>query len=221
MDKIPDAGGISDKAFWQTSSSAVVPAECLSHLLDSHGRLVLKAPWSGSGRGLRWLQGRVRDKDKEWIVHILKQQGSVAAEPWEEVMQEFAMEFVLDDDVRFAGFSLFSARGGVYQGNVLLTDRGIEQRLGEYVSSSMIRHIQLLLTYWLRQHVLPYYKGPLGVDMYIHDSPRGPRLRPCSEINFRHTMGLVAHEYLRRHQQEEGKVFAIRYVASTYHYSCC
>lgn len=188
----------------------------LDALLEKHGKLLLKAPWSGSGRGLRWLNGVASEKDIEWITHVAKQQGCIMAEPWFVVLQEFAMEFWIGAEVRFVGYSLFSSRAGVYQGNELLSDHAVEQRLNEFVPMAQLRHILLLLTHWLLRNVQPFYRGPLGVDMFVHASERGPRIRPCSEINFRHTMGLVAHEYYLRHPEDEGKFFTITHEKKQY-----
>lgn len=181
----------------------------LDDLLDKHGRLLLKAPWSGSGRGLRWLNGKVGGKDGEWILRVARQQGGVMVEPWLDVLQDFAMEFWVGEEIRFIGYSLFSSKAGVYQGNELLSDHAVEQRLNELVPAAQLRHIRLLLTHWLLQNVQPLYRGPLGVDMFVYASDRGPRIRPCSEINFRHTMGLVAHEYYLSHPEEEGRSFSV------------
>lgn len=234
---------------------AVTDLGQLQALRERYGALVLKAPWSGSGRGLHWLWPVDSSQQKTdsqsvgampatpntgeedrllttWFNKIVAHQDCVMAEPWLSVLQDFAMEFYIGDvpavlhreemgkskgcdpEVSFLGYSLFECRAGVYAENLLLTDEDIESRLGEYIPVAQLHHIRLLLAHWLTQNVLPYYHGPLGVDMFIHDSTRGPRLRPVSEINFRHTMGLVAHEYLRHHPADNGKHFAIRYVAN-------
>ena len=43
---------------------------------------------------------------------------------------------------------------------------------------------------WLAENVWPRYHGPLGVDLMV-DAEGNVYV---SEINFRHTMGMVAHE---------------------------
>ncbi len=206
---------------------AVTSMEQLALWRSTQGAVVLKAPWSGSGRGLRWLRdGEAPDEQtRAWLQKIVSQQGCVMAEPWLPVLQDFAMELYIGalpqelqqgrtsagDEVTFLGYSLFSNRAGVYAGNLLLSDDEIERRLGEYLPIKQLHHIRFLLTHWLTQNLAPHYQGPLGIDMFVHDSPRGPRLRPVSEINLRHTMGLAAHEYLRRNPEEHGKHFAIQH----------
>ncbi len=204
---------------------AVTTMDQLALWRNMQGDVVLKAPWSGSGRGLKWL--RATDNNDEqtalWLQKIVSQQGCVMVEPWLPVLQDFAMEFYVGalpqelqqhrdatgEDVTFLGYSLFSNRAGVYAGNLLLLDEEIEQRLGEYLPVKQLHHIRFLVTHWLLQNIAPHYQGPLGIDMFVHDSPRGPRLRPVSEINLRHTMGLAAHEHLLRHPEAHGKLFAI------------
>ncbi len=209
---------------------AVTSMEQLALWRSVQGDVVLKAPWSGSGRGLKWL--RAGDANEEqtvlWLQKIVAQQGCVMAEPWLPVLQDFAMEFYIgalpqelqqdrtsaSDEVTFLGYSLFSNRAGVYTGNLLLSDDEIERHLSEHLPIKQLHHIRFLFTHWLAQNLAPYYQGPLGIDMFVHDSPRGPRLRPVSEINLRHTMGLAAHEYLRRHPEEQGKRFVIQHDAA-------
>ena len=64
-------------------------------LLDRHGRVVLKAPWSGSGRGLRWVDNALSAHDADWLEKLLATQGSVIVEPRCEVVQDFALEYYI------------------------------------------------------------------------------------------------------------------------------
>ena len=43
---------------------------------------------------------------------------------------------------------------------------------------------------WLEANVCPRYRGPLGVDLMVCADGNVH----VAEINFRHTMGMVAHE---------------------------
>ena len=198
----------------------------LPPLLERYGRLVLKQPLSGSGRGVQWIRGEELHGDgqrarREALRHIVEktvaQQGCIMAEPWMDILAEFAMEFEVGDEVRFTGYSLFAATAGVYAGNLLLPDSEIERRIATHIPPTQLRHTRLLLTYWLRQHIRPLYRGPLGVDMFVHATPRGARLRPVSEFNLRHTMGMVAHHYLQAHPHYEGRHLAIKHDAVGYH----
>lgn len=63
--------------------------------LGKYGRIVMKAPWSGSGRGLRWVDHTLSDLDKRWAEKVISSQGSVVVEPRCEVVQDFALEYYI------------------------------------------------------------------------------------------------------------------------------
>lgn len=204
---------------------AVTAEEQLEPLLEQYARLVLKVPLSGSGRGLIWIDGnewQANEAKRNAQLNIVRKtiawQGCVMAEPWLDIVLELAMEFHVADTVDFVGYSLFSSKAGVYDGNLLLPDNEIAQRVGQHIPVAQLQHTRLLLTYWIANNIRPHYQGPMGVDMLIHGSPRGPRLRPVSEINMRHTMGLVAHKYLETHPEDRGKRFLIKHDAQGYHW---
>ncbi|MBQ3579849.1 MAG: hypothetical protein II975_02515 [Bacteroidales bacterium] len=167
--------------------------------LARYGRIVLKAPWSGSGRGLRWVDRTLSDLDKSWTEKTLATQGSVMVEPRMEVVQDFALEYYIggqacggQSGTHFQGYSLFSTQNGVYRENHLFSDDEILQRLSEYVSVQTILSAKAAAERWLQAEVAPKYEGPLGIDMFIYKSADGYALNPMVEINFRHTMGHVA-----------------------------
>ena len=168
--------------------------------LARYGRIVLKAPWSGSGRGLRWVDRTLSDLDKSWTEKTLATQGTVIVEPRLEVVQDFALEYYIGGQGReaqpgthhFQGYSLFSTQNGVYRENHLFSDDEILRRLSEYVSVQTILSAKAAAERWLQAEVAPKYEGPLGIDMFIYKSADGYALNPMVEINFRHTMGHVA-----------------------------
>ena len=183
--------------------------------LARYGRIVLKAPWSGSGRGLRWVDRTLSDLDKSWTEKTLDTQGSVMVEPRMEVVQDFALEYYIggqgreahsstqalqnsstqafkQSSISFKGYSLFATQNGVYRENHLLSDDEILQRLSEYVSVQTILSAKAAAERWLESEIVPRYEGPLGIDMFIYKSADGYALNPLVEINFRHTMGHVA-----------------------------
>ena len=177
-------------------------------------RVVLKAPWSGSGRGLRWVDGSLSELDKKWVEKILATQVSVMVEPRLDVVQDFALEYyigVQPAEVRgrqpldvgqqsklpcagthFWGYSLFSTQNGVYRENRLLSDEQILQQLSEYVPMQAILSAKAAIEEWLENEIAPQYEGPLGIDMFIYRVADGYALNPMVEVNFRHTMGHVA-----------------------------
>lgn len=159
--------------------------EQVAALKEQYGQVVVKAPWSSSGRGVRFFV------QQGWINNIIKHQGSVMAEPLYEKVMDFGMEFVRDDDgrVRYLGLSLFHAKNGAYIGNLLAAE--------EEKCKIMARYLPLELLDTVRQRIidnalLDDYRGPFGIDMMVVSAEGGYRLHPCVEINLRRTMGHVA-----------------------------
>jgi hypothetical protein len=91
-----------------------------------------------------------------------------------------------DGGVEFLGYSYFRTGSGVYKENVLWTDAQIE-------AAFPVREARERIEPWLAAHVWPRYRGPLGVDLMVCADGSVH----VAEINFRHTMGMVAHEKLR------------------------
>ena len=179
--------------------------EQVTDLLQHQGCLVLKAPWSSSGRGVRF----VRSSDEmgnflNWISNILKTQGSIMAEPYYNKVKDFGMEFEADSDgtIRYLGLSLFHTVNGAYEGNILATELVKKEMISRYVPVELLDRIKQNIIGCLR---LPGYVGPFGIDMMIvksigdgnHNSQLSIvncqlLLHPCVEINLRRTMGHVA-----------------------------
>ncbi len=165
----------------------------VERILGRHKNIVMKAPWSGAGRGLRWVRDSLSDHDKKWVEKIVLQQGMVMVEPRYEVVQDFALEYWIDNgEVDFCGYSLFNTANGVYRENEMIGDEEILERLAKYVEKNRIIDVAERLTAGLEKHVAGRYKGPLGIDMFIYRRGGEYYINPMVEMNFRHTMGHVA-----------------------------
>lgn len=183
----------------QPDSHAVTEESEVEELLLSYPDMVLKAPWSGSGRGLRWVSHCLTEHDRAWFAKVVRFQHCVIAEPRWIVQYDYALEYRIDGGMlSFVGFSLFDTENGVYRGNRLLADDDISRLVG-FTSAQ-----RSALEAWLQDNIVPHYQGPIGVDCICDKEGR----HHISEINLRHTMGLVAHEYLRRHPEAEGTRFS-------------
>lgn len=171
-------------------------------LLSCRRPLLLKAPYSSSGRGLRWVNGALNIPDKQWISGILKKQGNVSIEPVLDKQVDFAMEFYSDGEgnVRYEGLSLFNTgTQGNYTGNFIGQQEEIEQYLASFIDINLLEEIKEALAYTLQDMVGYLYKGYLGIDMLVYkDTTHRLRLHPCVEINMRYTMGLTAIHISRR-----------------------
>ena len=110
----------------------------MESLLKKREHWVMKAPWSGAGRGLRWVHGSLTPIDRDWIVKTIASQRCVIAEPRREVVADVALEYRVDSGQwvvgstcsrmlpTFLGYSYFRTGSGVYKENVMWKDEQIE-----------------------------------------------------------------------------------------------
>ena len=218
---------------WCTTADAVAAVQSV------YGRVMLKAPWSGSGRGVHPTAQLLTEKDWAWIRRTLKRQGGVEVEPIYNKVQDFAMEFWAEHGkVRYEGLSLFSTTdGGVYSGNLVASETEKERRLARYVSSERLRTLRDRLLVLLNDAGLPaWYTGPFGIDMMICQAPfpesssltreglweeprpGGVAIHPLVELNLRMTMGWLAIQLSRQRPQEECRTFRILQQEGRYRY---
>ena len=163
----------------QEDCREVRSVEEMELLLRAREHWVMKAPWSGAGRGLRFVHGSLTSIDRDWLLKTVASQRCVIAEPRRDVVADVALEYMSG---AFTGYSYFKTGSGVYKENFAWSDERIE------LSFSLLP-IRERVEQWLHANVWPRYHGPLGVDLMV--DARGQIF--VSEINFRHTMGMVAH----------------------------
>lgn len=158
--------------------------EEMEGLLHEHEHWVMKAPWSGAGRGLRWVHGSLTAIDRDWLLKTVASQRCVIAEPRREVVADLAIEYMNGE---FMGYSYFKTSSGVYKENVMWSDERIE-------SSFSLKPVRERMERWLAEEIWPRYHGPLGVDLMACEDGSVH----VAEINLRHTMGMVAHTKINR-----------------------
>ena len=174
-------------------------AECRAYV-ERLGRSVLKAPWSGSGKGLCWCEERFTEAIAGWCARVLREQGCVVASPVYDKVADFAMEFFSDGHggISFQGYSLFRTnKRGAYLGNALLSDGQAAGCLNRFFPLETLFRTGEVLKALLSRHFFAY-AGPLGVDMMVCRSGEGFLLHPCVEINLRMNMGILAAHLQRR-----------------------
>ena len=170
--------------------------------VSSMPRSVIKAPWSGSGKGIMWGLGRVEVPLGNFYKGIIRRQGGVVCERFLDSVQEFALEFfAADDGVSFAGYSLFVSEKGGYSGNLMASDVELEKILSHHISLEVIENVREnlcdILSSLLRGSG---YNGYFGVDMMIYrDADGNIRLNPCMEVNMRMNMGVATRRIYDRH----------------------
>lgn len=167
----------------------------LDTYLGMNERIVVKSPWSSSGRGVRYVSGEMDPSVRRWAEGVLSRQGSLIVEPYYEREIDFAMEFEMDhEEAHFLGFSLFDTRSGAYQGNWLAPESKKRERLSRYIDNDnlnrLIKEVTSVCSALLRNN----YSGPFGIDMMVVRSSdgHGHSIHPCVEMNLRRTMGHVA-----------------------------
>ncbi len=168
----------------QEDCHAVHGLEEMESLLKEREHWVMKAPWSGAGRGLRWVHGALTSIDRDWLQKTVAAQRCVIAEPRRDVVADVALEYSLST---FMGYSYFRTGSGVYKENIAWSDDRIETTFG-------LKPIRAKVEQWLAANVWPRYHGPLGIDLMV-----------CvdgsvyvAEMNVRHTMGMIAHAKINK-----------------------
>lgn len=170
----------------------------------SHSNCLLKAPWSGSGKGLCFVHQKLTAPQVAWCHKLLKQQKSIIAEPIYNKESDFAMEFHADQrgNIRFAGYSLFfTDTKGAYQGNLVASNEAIISRLSLYIPPHLLNLLKQNLLQILPNIINEQYTGYFGIDMMICKFAQPPiyRIHPCVELNLRMTMGMVARRLFDKH----------------------
>lgn len=151
------------------------------------GTLIIKAPWSSSGRGNIIISSSFEGTGKRFIERVIREQGGIVVEPfYANKTLDFAMEFeVSDKGTEFVGYSVFSAdETGHYGGNLVKSQEELQT-----IIDLPQPFLDSLIDYHQRELSKLPYRGPVGIDMMrLADG----RIQPCVEINFRMTMGLLA-----------------------------
>ena len=167
----------------------------VASFVNGHDRCVIKAPWSGSGKGIMWGKGKVERPLEQFYKGVMRRQGGVVCERFLNVVVEFAMEFqYTGKEVVFAGYSLFTTSNASYNGNILAPDKEIEQFILQYIPLAELHAVRKSLLDILNELLDGSgYEGYLGVDMMVYDDGGRYRLNPCMELNLRMNMGMVSH----------------------------
>lgn len=152
--------------------------------------LYFKAPWSSSGRGVLFTARQTPAQVENWVKGIIRRQGSVMMEKAYQRSLDCATEWLYENgEAKFIGYSVFNVSfRGKYHGNI----EGSQQELKSIIS----RHTNQLTPEMLHRQkdtlqriIGTDYSGPIGVDMLVTTTGA---INPFVEINFRHTMGMLA-----------------------------
>jgi hypothetical protein len=187
-------------------------------LYEHPGASVIKTPYSSSGRGLLWLkEGRLTDKDRDWINGAIKKQGRVSIEPVLDASSNLAMEFFIDEQgkVRYEGLSVFeTSPKGAYHGNKLMAQAELEKGVCSSIGEALFRQVKETTAEAIRE-TYAGYAGYIGADMLVYKTAEGANaLHPCIEVNMRYTMGMAAIRLFENYIHPDAKgIFNLTYGA--------
>ena len=165
------------------------------------GKAVVKAPWSSSGRGVKYVSADEFRTNGEypafqrWVSNIIFRQGGVTVEPYYNKVKDFGMEFeMLDGKVHYLGLSLFDTVKNAYTGNLLCSEEEKIEMMKKYISEDVLLSARQKIIDIVEPALKENYNGPFGVDMMIAAKDGQLELVSCIELNLRRTMGHVALE---------------------------
>ena len=173
----------------------------VKELVLQHGKAVVKAPWSSSGRGVKYVAADEFRTAGEypaferWARNVIAHQGGVTVEPYYNKVKDFGMEFEMcDGKVNYLGLSLFDTVKNAYSGNLLCSEEDKLNILLQYVTQEALAAARQRIIDMMEPALKEVYSGPFGVDMMIASRNGELELVPCIELNLRRTMGHVALE---------------------------
>jgi hypothetical protein len=171
--------------------------EKIEDLLVRWEKLMIKAPWSTSGRGLQPItKTPVVEKVWEKISGMIREQGFVITEPYLDKRLDVALQFELKQGkVNYLGISrFFTDKKGKYLGNMINGWSDSYDPFITYFADSLPSLLKKHLSVAIENSELAnLYEGFLGVDTLIFNDHKGLlRVNPCLEINIRQNMGLLS-----------------------------
>ena len=168
----------------------------LEILLHKDNNLIIKSPWSSSGRGVIYSDRMSNNRTLELAQGIIRNQGSILVEPKLEKLIDFATLFKVDSaGVSYIGLSVFSTLpGGNYTGNIIASEDHLSSIITRYVDITSLKMLSSSLETILGKLIGDAYFGICGVDMMIYKGNDGScHIAPCVELNLRTTMGYISH----------------------------
>ena len=169
--------------------------EEVADLQQKWQQIVIKSPWSSSGRGLQVLRKAFINKSVEQALGgVLKSQGYVMVEALVNKQLDFSVQFYADGKgkLEFLGFEFFDTNdNGQYQANYLgFTPEQFDQSLNQKEQETLVTGLVEAMS----ANRIPHeYCGYLGIDCLLFlDSEDNIKVQPCLEINLRYNMGTIA-----------------------------
>lgn len=151
------------------------------------GSCVVKSLWSSSGRGVQLVREQCHIEPAiVWARGKIRHDGGVVCEPFYKRLGEFTtlIEIYEDGRIEYLGTNYFEADeagrfGKELIGQNILT-REEEQEVGQILIEAMSR------LNWVEKYI-----GKIGVDGMVYNKQGERKVRICTEVNMRHTMGNI------------------------------
>ena len=171
------------------------PVEVTDASEITSGDILLKSPWSCSGRGVVDCSGMTRESIVSIARGIIRRQGSVMMEKKLDKTEDFALLFEIENGTTlFKGISSFftSPARNAYGGNLCASQEELREKLPKFQLDATISAVNAAIN----RIIAPFYSGPVGVDMVLYGPER--TICPTIEVNLRRTMGFVSLELYNR-----------------------
>lgn len=178
----------------------------VEQLANHWKQLMVKLPWSSSGRGLQPVtKFPLHQSMRQRISGMLKNQEEVFVEPLLEKVFDLGFLYeITSDDVKWLGPSLFfTDEKGQYKGNYL---NGLPSDISDELNLFIKEALEIIPPIHFKlinqAEIRKLYQGAIGIDTLIYRDIEGElKINPCLEINWRFTMGHVAlnlEQYLHK-----------------------
>lgn len=171
--------------------------EGFEELMEKWGKLMVKAPWSSSGRGLQPIRYKpIHPKVWAKIMAMVKDQGYTIVEPYLDKVIDLGFQFKAEKGkIEYLGISNFSTDyKGQYNGNSLngLPD-SLSTEVKDFIAQIPDLTIAPLIEILEASELARNFEGHFGVDTLIFKDGAGKiKVNPCLEINVRYNMGLLS-----------------------------
>lgn len=179
-------------------SPSTIPHSPISSSSNSSNspKVVVKMPWSSSGRGLLLFPNPdSAKKNDEVLSGMLNQQRFVTVEPWHEKLIDISFQFeIAQGKVKYQGRTfLENDPKGRYVRNFLTEDIHIPTDVSRFMEEHHEDIVTILEESLAQSKYSTNYEGWIGVDVIIYRTENGLlKFHPMLEINGRFTMGAIA-----------------------------
>lgn len=179
--------------------------------------LIMKRPYTSSGRGVSPLSLPLTDHTLLQIAHTARRSRGISLEPRLSVQDDFAMLYYAEQgELSHLGISAFTTGGmshTAYSGNRLSPQSELRQKLIRLLGSK--EDLDRLISWHisaLRSIGIDGYTGYIGVDMMSYRGDDGTiRLHPAVEINARCTMGVLSMLAYEQYGRGRNGLFRLDY----------